>query len=176
LRDLRIESDAGAVREEAIVHPANIDAPQDRVSGQSIDQESGRMFPIKRNRAGLGEVITGSSWYDAESCMAIRAHDAIDRFMDAAVATGNDDIFRTVANCFVYLVLEIADRATRVLLKIHTMLDKDISNARQATTTAATTGCRIDKQRNRSFSHEAAADDGWPMLQWRDPFTQNRIP
>ncbi len=66
------------------------------------------MLPVEGDVASFGEIIAGASWNDTQCCVVGGAHDAVDRFMNAAITAGHHHSFHALIHVLQHLSFKIS--------------------------------------------------------------------
>ena len=103
------------------------------------------MLPVEWNVARLGEVVARSCRDHAEGGRTIGTHDPVDRFVDATVAAGNDDLIRPGIDRITDQFFEMADSGAGVNTAIQVCFGKNLPYPFKPTRASTATGRRVNK-------------------------------
>ena len=148
VRDLGIKSDAGTVGEVAIIASTGIDLSTRCATAYSVGQQRGGVFPEQWNGTCLGEIVAGAGRDESEFHLATGPQNAIDRFVDTAISTGNEQSPMAVIDGIKNQRLNMPGRTAgnwRVRNAIGLQYGAD---GRYATAAATAAGGRVEKKWN----------------------------
>jgi len=114
------------------------------------------VLPVERNASGFREIVARAGRDYTERCFIAGTEDAVDRFVDAAVAAGNNNTRAANVNLLTDPLFEVADARALVQRDIETLGVKQFKDAGLPPTCPPATCGRVEKQVNRFVGHQSS--------------------
>jgi hypothetical protein len=105
-----------------------------------------RLFPVQRNTARFGKIISRAAWNDAQRAILASALYTVYRFVGAAIATHDNDLAHPILDVARYLIFEIAHCAAADYVQRYAASLEQLLNPLGTLSSTTAPGRWIDKK------------------------------